>query len=443
MTDEKLNLENLVIGGLVSYSNTKDIALQYRLSENDFDETKNKAIFRVFKKSVDQYKAFDLMLLRKAAKEQGENVIFTFEYVQKLIDNAGASSAFEDHIRALKDEAMKSMAYRLCRDIQTRIALGSGKGSEIVADLLNSTSSIIEGNSMAKYMTFADYYDEALKEIAANKARGTGLIGLPTGFSAFDEKVGGLADNDLTILAAGPGEGKSTFALNVAHNISKRGIPVLFFSLEMGGIQLAYKIFSSVTEVSVKDIRMGEKFDPSDKKLVAEYRLPLHIIPKAGINVDEVVAITKARVKRDGIKLVIVDYLQLVEPSESFGGKRHLQVGSLTRKFKKLALELSIPIVALSQLNRDKTRKSYELHDLRDSGELEQDADNVVFIYRPFAHDQYEYAVANEQMRVCDMHDAVIKIAKCRLGDIGAFWLKFYGEFSKFVDDQPNPFTPF
>jgi len=266
-------------------------------------------------------------------------------------------------------------------------------------------------------------------EIQNHKNQGS-YLGLLTGFKELDRLTLGLTEPDLIILAAGPGEGKSTFALNIAKEVSKQ-VPVLFFSLEMKQKQILWKLLSDYFSIPVKDVRLG-RYDVASPIMDRVSNLKLEIYDNGGLSIDDLVSIGKAEVIRKKVGLIVVDYLQLLAKG-SRNKTRNDEVSEISRKLKMLAMDANVPVIALSQLSRDKMRKYYSLSDLRDSGAIEQDADGVVFIFRPVEHHMDSYELAGKQINAND-NTAIVSIAKWRMGEKGEFEMKFNGECSRFED---------
>jgi replicative DNA helicase len=212
--------------------------------------------------------------------------------------------------------------------------------------------------------------------------------------------------------------------------------------------QLMYKLISSEANISVYDVRTGNipaHFMSSCKIQDAQ----LTIYDKGDLTLDELISIAKYEAKSKDIKMIIIDYLQLLGLGiyAKKGQTRENEVSTISRKLKQLAMTLQVPVIALSQLNRDKTRKTYRLHDLRESGAIEQDADNVWFIFRPNIHDMDEYNLGNEKIQ-CNERTAIFIVEKCRLGETGQIEMRFNGACSRFEDTEgyvpiSNNQTPF
>lgn len=261
------------------------------------------------------------------------------------------------------------------------------------------------------------------------------MLGTPTGINALDEMITGLNRSDLIILAARPGMGKTSFALNIARNVAvNANKKVAFFSLEMSREQLALRILSSESGVSGKTLRSG-KFGEGDWPALANAAVALHGAPiyldeKSNISVTEM----KAKVRRLGdVGLVVIDYLQLMAGNNV--SNRVQDISDITRSLKIMAKELDVTVICLSQLNRQAdTRVGHRpaLSDLRDSGSIEQDADIVMFLFREGYYEGNDRKPGEEAPNV-DRNKATCIIAKNRHGDVGDVTLHWSGETTRFT----------
>ena len=266
----------------------------------------------------------------------------------------------------------------------------------------------------------------------------TVINGILSGFSKQDDITNGL--RGLTVMAARPGEGKSVRAINIAKHVSKTH-KVLLFTLEMSYREVVLRLMSDVNNLTVQEIERGQynvdkvsSFDIEKHKLIIDDR--------ATLTIDDIVGISKQCFLGETTGLIIIDYLQLITKSSLLNKNvtKNEYIGDMTRKLKILSKTIGIPIIALSQLNRGKDRKYYQLEDLRDSGEIEQDADNVIFIFRPVIHNLSTYEFNGTDI-IVDPTTAIINIAKHRNGDTGIFRETFKGMFMRFEDYKEDNFT--
>jgi replicative DNA helicase len=289
----------------------------------------------------------------------------------------------------------------------------------------------------SSYEAVASVMERVEKRIELLRNDPKALAGLSTGFLELDKRTQGLHAGDLVIVAARPGMGKTTLAMNIAEHVSiVDGKGVAVFSMEMSGEQLALRVLSSFGRIELGKLKSGQLNDIDMSKLVSADSL----IRKAPLFIDETGALSplelRARARRlaaqHGIKLIVVDYIQLMQVPGTRENRTN-EVSEITRSLKALAKELRIPIIALSQLSRanEKENRKPKLSDLRDSGGIEQDADLVLFIYRE--------DLASEELN--DRTKAEIIIGKQRSGPTGHFDLTFLGQFTKFDNPADQSFS--
>jgi replicative DNA helicase len=257
-------------------------------------------------------------------------------------------------------------------------------------------------------------------------------LGVPTGLRVLDAKIGGcLQNSSLVIAAARPGNGKTAFALRVAENSAVNGMPVQIFSIEMGVQELMDRIIAGVAKVNLKHLQIHSLLTEDEKARISRAaaiveKWPLFINDATDWTVAEMAAEARRQKRQNGIGLLIVDYLQLLEgETDSDRQSRQEQVAKMSRGLKKLAKQLDIPIMALSQLNRNcesREDKRPRLADLRESGALEQDANMVLLLHYPEKHDP----------ETADQGIVEVNVAKHRNGETGMVRLAFVKEFSRF-----------
>jgi replicative DNA helicase len=260
--------------------------------------------------------------------------------------------------------------------------------------------------------------------------RGSEVTGLPTGFRDLDRKLAGLHPSNLLIVAARPGMGKSTLALNIAQNAAVNDMPVAIFTLEMSREEVVSRMLCASGRIDSQRLRSGQLGESDFTKLSNAasilYKKPIYVDDSPGLTVTEIRAKCRRMKRRPGLSLVVVDYLQLMQGSGQ--ENRQQEIAAISRSLKNLARELDVPIMALSQLNRSMEQredKRPRLSDLRESGSLEQDADVVMFIYRH----EYYHPEAQETRGIAE-----IAIAKHRQGATGRIDMTFLPEFTLFSD---------
>ena len=385
-------------------------------------------------------------------------------YLADLVDRAPPAANAPDYARAIYDLALRRDLIRIGGDIASSAAQGdaelSARDQIEAAELQLFTLAETGGNSQG-FVSFADALHGAVTMAAEAHSRDGGLAGLSTGLIDLDQKIGGLHPSDLVILAARPSMGKTSLACNIAFDVANnyawepqpdgskktvRGGVVAFFSLEMSAEQLAMRLLAEVSGVSGDRLRKGE-IDASEFGRVRDAALeiqeaPLYIDATGGLSMAKLAARARRLKRMVGLDLVIVDYLQLVTGGEGKSDNRVQEVSMITQGLKALAKELSLPVLALSQLSRqveNREDKKPQLSDLRESGSIEQDADMVMFVYRESYYlsrlepreGTAEHLTWQEDMdKVRGL--AEIVIGKQRHGPIGNVKLSFNEDITKF-----------
>lgn len=292
----------------------------------------------------------------------------------------------------------------------------------------------------------------AIEEILQRKADGGGLLGISSGYTDIDTKTSGLKNGDFVIIAARPGMGKTTFALNIVEKVLDNGVGAVFFSLEMPSWQLMSRMFSSLGSIELNRIFTGVSLNDTELEMLSAVcerisSYDFFIYDGRDLSVHKVRSeLRKLKEKHPSIGLCVIDYIGLMTNSSSFS-ERHLQIAEISRSLKLLAREMRMPIIALSQLNRgleSRANKKPMLSDLRESGSLEQDADTILFVYR---EDVYKEQEAKERQAAAaaagkaesvgfkansDIENAKIIIGKNRHGPTGEIDMVFHKKFSHF-----------
>ena len=307
---------------------------------------------------------------------------------------------------------------------------------------------ISQQNMKKDYTQINPVIAEAYDLIQKAAARTDGLSGLESGFTKLDKMTSGWQNSDLIIIAARPAMGKTAFVLSMAKNIAVNfRNPVALFSLEMSNVQLVNRLISNVCEIPSEKIKSGQLADYEWQQL--DYKLrdlldaPLYVDDTPSLSVFELRTKARRLVREHGVKIIIIDYLQLMNASGMSFGSRQEEVSTISRSLKGLAKELNIPIIALSQLNRGVENREGEegkrpqLSDLRESGAIEQDADMVCFIHRPEYYKIYTSADGSDLRGMAE-----IIIAKHRNGAVGDVRLRFIGQYTRFQNPEDDMVIP-
>ncbi|MBP8994920.1 MAG: AAA family ATPase [Bacteroidales bacterium] len=364
-------------------------------------------------------------------------------YLQKLTTDHYSSHDVESMSYLIRDISIKRKVIQLCTGKINLAFENSSYGHQILAETLNSIEEIQE----SLFSKDTKDFKAGIKDVT-DRIGQKSIKGFSTGFAELDEAVNGVLQPDLITIAAQPGEGKSVFAINVAQSMAEEGHAGMFFSLEMKQEQIIERFISRVTGYSVKELRRGEYFCEKDRcikkidpLLVKQLsrkieNLPIHFHDSGLDSYLDIGAIVKAEITRKKIRWVVIDYLQLVPVLSKGSQSRDVEIGKITRFLKILAMKLEIPIIILSQVNRKRGREKYVLQDLRESGNIEQDSDQVWFIYRPTIHGKTSCSINGFDVET-DEKTTILQLEKCRSATPGTtIILEFHGKTSEFK--SPN-----
>ena len=439
---QAIDLEEAVLGALMlekdALTNVIDI-----LRAEAFYKEEHQRIFHAVQSLFEKSQPIDILTVTNELKLNGElDLVGGAYYITQLTNRVASSAHVEFHARIIVQKYIQRELIRT----STETIKTAYEDTTDVFDLLDSAEknlySIVQGNIRKDYDKMSSLINKAIKQIEVARNQKTGITGVPSGFTELDRVTSGWQPADLLIIAARPGMGKTAFVLTVARNAAVDfGKPVAIFSLEMSSIQLVNRLISGEAEISAEKIRKGaleeHEFQQLNAKIGKLAEAPLFIDDTPSISIFELRAKARRLKENHNIEMIIIDYLQLMTAGSDNRGNREQEISSISRSLKSLAKELSIPVIALSQLNRSvETRggaKKPQLSDLRESGAIEQDADMVMFIYRP---DYYGMEGADAQL---PPDSAEIIIAKHRNGSLKSVPLRFIDRLAKFVDAESTP----
>ncbi len=444
---QAIDLEEVVLGAMMIDKRGVDEVIDILHSEVFYKPAHQhifEAIFNLFKEGL----PIDLLTVSTRLKKDKtlELVGGDFSLIQ-LTQKVSSSAHIEFHARII----IQKYIQRSLIKISNEIIEDSYNESTDVFDLLDTAESklyeITQGNIKKSSESAQDLVIEAKKKIEeiANKE---GLSGVPSGFAKVDKLTSGWQPSDLIIIAARPGMGKTAFSLSMARNMAvEHNVPVAFFSLEMSSIQLITRLISSETSLSSEKLRTGNlekhEWEQLNVKVKSLEKAPLFIDDTPSLSIFDLRAKARRLASKHGIKLLMVDYLQLMTAGGSQkGGNREQEISTISRNLKALAKELNIPVIALSQLSRAvETRggsKRPLLSDLRESGAIEQDADIVSFIYRP---EYYKIDEWDDEEHSPTEGQGEFIVAKHRNGGLDEIRLKFVGHLGKFENLETFDFS--
>ena len=461
-----LDLEEAVLGAMMIDKKGVDEVIDI-LQPDAFYKDAHKYIFEAIVQLFTDTQPVDLLTVSAQLKKNAKLELAGGDfYLIQLTQKISSSAHIEFHSRII----LQKYIQRSLIKISSEIIEESYDETTDVFDLLDKAESklyeVTQGNIKRSSETAQSLVIQAKKRIEEIAGK-EGLSGIATGFDKLDKITSGWQPSDLIIIAARPGMGKTAFVLSMARNIAiDYGHPVALFSLEMSSVQLITRLISSETGLSSEKLRTGKlekhEWEQLSIKVKNLEKAPLFIDDTPSLSIFDLRAKARRLSSQHGIKLIIVDYLQLMTAGNSSGkgmGNREQEISSISRNLKALAKELSVPVIALSQLSRAvETRGSSKrplLSDLRESGAIEQDADIVSFIYRP---EYYKIDEWDDDEATPTAGQAEFIIAKHRNGSLESIRLKFIGNLGKFdnledyggnFDDLPskmnvddNPFMP-
>ncbi|MED1597203.1 MULTISPECIES: replicative DNA helicase [Bacillus] len=427
MSIQNIEAEQTVLGSLLLDG---ELIKECRLTNQHFSTAVHQAIFKLIRKIEEEGQPLDLVALVSKMEPAFLAQIGGMEYLVNIIESVPTTANFsyyEGLVRnAWKMNQAGSMAHSMCERLLAE------KDEKVIGETITRLCELEEVDCTLDFDlkdTLVDLYEELHQDTEE-------LTGIETGFSALNKMTCGLQEGDFVVIGARPSMGKTAFALNIALHAAKSGTAVGLFSLEMSNKQLLKRMVSCLGEVSGKRLKNPkhrftiEDWGKTSRAFAEIGDLPLEIYDKAGVTTQEIwVQVRKLKRKyADKKLLVIVDYLQLITGDSKYRGNRFQEMSEISRKLKLLARDLNVCVVALSQLSRgveSRQDKRPFLSDLRETGQIEQDADVIMLMYR---EDYYEKETEHKDI-------TEIQIAKHRNGPVGMLRLRFLKEFGRFLED--------
>ena len=434
---QALDVEEAVLGALLIEPNCIDEAMD-ELTPGCFYSEKHRMIFEAMRSLSNEHVALDILSVSQKLKAQGNlEVVGGSVALVQLSQKIGAAAHIEFYIRILKQKCIQRELITASYDILKTSYDESVNVDDLIDMAQTKLFAAIQNNVKKDVEEIGKVINDAMADIQRLQDS-SGLSGVPSGFPSLDKITLGWQASDLIILAARPSMGKTAFVLNLARNAAVDfNMPVAIFSLEMPAIQLAKRMMVSETGLSADKIKGGVKLEPHEwvqleVQLKRLAKAPMYIDDTPSLPVMEFRSKVKKLVKQKGVRLVVVDYLQLMQGPSELRGQ---EVAAISRTLKATAKEMNIPIIALSQLsrqseNRQGGKNRPQLSDLRESGSIEQDADMVIFIHRA----DYQGLSDNPD----DIGRTQIIIAKHRNGAIADVEMRFRANEVRFVDEQES-----
>lgn len=438
-------VEKAVLGALMI---DKDAYLEVcdKLRPESFYEPRNQMVYEAIQKlSMDENPVDMLTVVDMLGKMGKLEDVGGPAYVADLSSRVATSANLEYHANIVAEKYLSRQMISYVSVIGKKTYDESYDIKDVVQEAESTLFELSQKNMKKDYSVLAPIVDRAMDMVKIAHANKGGITGISSGYFKLDDMICGWQNSDLVIIAGRPAMGKTAFALSLAKNIAAdQKIPMAFFSLEMSDVQLANRLISNACMIEGTKLMSGQ-LDRADwlrldKKIDKLKDAPLYIDDTEGLSVMELRTKARRLVREKGVKLIMIDYLQLMTASGMKFNSRQEEVSLISRSLKGLAKELNIPVLALSQLNRGvESRQGAEgkrpqLSDLRESGAIEQDADMVIFLHRP----EY-YGLKMSDDGLIDYHNrAEVIISKHRKGATGIILMNFIGDYTRFENcDDP------
>jgi replicative DNA helicase len=428
---QNLDAEQSILGGILLDNQALPSVLEI-LEDRDFYSESHRKIFAAIVDLSERNEPSDLITLTNILKDKKHlDSVGGMAYLASLVDNVPSAANIAYYAKIVKEKAILRRLIGTATEILTKSYNAGADIDEVLDEAEHAIFEISENKIRPAFFPIKSVIKDTFKTIEKLYERKELITGVPTGFDKIDDMTSGLQKSDLIIIAGRPSMGKTAFALNIAqHAATESGIPVAVFSLEMSKEQLALRMLSSTAKVDSQRLRKGFLGETDWPKLTAAAGK----LSEALIFIDDTPAISalemKAKARRlkaeSGLGLIVLDYLQLMRGG-AYKDSREQEISEISRSLKSLAKELSVPVIALSQLNRkveDRTNRRPHMADLRESGAIEQDADVIAFIYRDEVYNKSE---DNPEKGLAE-----IIIGKQRNGPTGTAKLAFLEKYTCF-----------
>jgi replicative DNA helicase len=438
---QNLDAERSILGAILLDNHALNAAIE-NIKPEDFFLEQHRRVFNQMIALGEAQQAIDLVTLTESLHRVGElESSGGAPYLASLADGMPRVSNVEHYARIVREKALLRNLIHATQNIQQRALEGEDGADAILDGAESSIFAIAEDRIKAGLIPIKDIVRDNFERLEKIFREGKSITGVSTGYTELDKLLSGFQNSELLILAARPSQGKTALALNLAENIAIRSqLPVAVFSLEMSKESLLQRLVASVAQIDAHKFRTGHLSREDWRKMTEALgqisSAPLWIDDAGSTSVLEIGAKAR-RLKRDkGLSLLIVDYLQLITGRGRFNNRQE-EVSSISRGLKGLAKELQIPVLVLSQLTRapEREERGPQLSDLRESGAIEQDADVVMFIYRP------HWAKLDSSPEERDQ--AEIQVAKQRNGPTDKVRFVFRSRLTRFEEAAPDAFSQF
>lgn len=432
-------LDNKLISGYIG-----------KLVEDDFYDERNKLIYRAMVNLYNQNQKIEVITISEELKKLGVNVDEGFRvYLLDLIETVPSTVTTNLYVEIVEEKSLERKLLKDMQNISDDILTSRLNFNELLDKTEDKLVNIIKKRRTSQIMNIDRASEIVYEQIQKYSENKSDLTGLDTGYEKLNQLTLGFQKGDLMILAARPSVGKSTYAINLAAQVSKKGSHVALFSLEMSIEQLMMRMFSYQAEVELKNVRSG-KLTSEEMLLLGlakqEFsKMHIYFDEDSSSNIADIRAKCRQLKNEGKLDFVIIDYLQLITASSSRGNRQE-EVSIISRSLKTLARDLDVPILALSQLSRSiegRENKVPVLADLRESGSIEQDADLVMFLFRrsdveddPTFSEDDTNSLENKNKKKNEMDEIVLSIAKNRQGPLDYIDYHFYGKYCRFKEQK-------
>lgn len=439
---QAVDLEEAVLGALMLDKNAITVVADV-LKPESFYKDAHITIFQSIKDLFSRAEPIDILTVTADLRKKGQlDIVGGAYYITSLTNRVASSANIEYHARIIAQKFIQRELIRIATEIQQESFEESSDAFELLDSAERKLFEVSQGNIKRDYKQMNYVIKEAIREIEALKDKEGGLTGIPSGFSRLDRITSGFQKSDLIILAARPGMGKTAMVLSMARNASLNSDTpraIAIFSLEMSSKQLVTRMISGEAEITGEKLKKGtlaeHEWQQLNTKIARLNEAPIFIDDTPALSIFELRSKCRRLKEQNKIEMIIIDYLQLMrgDDANNKNGNREQEVSYISRSLKALAKELDVPVIALAQLSRASEKRGVSsipmLSDLRESGSIEQDADMVMFIYRPEYYKINEFEDGTSTHGIAELH-----IAKHRNGALDNVRVRFVHEFTKFQD---------
>jgi len=416
-----------------------------------FYDLRHQTIFSKLAEMYDKREPIDLITLQQKLKDdQLLEQVGGLAYLSTLPDTVPSAANLSYYLDIVKEKYVLRKMIHVCTDVVSRVYDHEGEVDmlmdEVERDILRISEARVEGNSNA----IKELVKRAINQIEDFHQRQGMLTGVGTGFTDLDKMTSGLHPGEMVVIAARPSMGKTSLAMNIAEHVAlEQKLPVGVFSLEMTAESLVLRMLCSRSRVNLRNIRDGFLAERDFPKLTGSAgklaNAPLFIDDSSGLSILQLRAKARRMAQQYGIKLFVIDYLQLLHSTARRAENRQQEIADISSGVKSLAKELNVPVIVLSQLNRelekDKNRKP-RMSDLRESGSIEQDADLIGLLYKPSGGDDEDAAAPTEEQDAVPVNLLIAKQRNGPTGDVHLTFMKSYTRFENAAkisdEDVPN-----